>query len=232
MKKVFIFGDCHTARIWEHYSPRDCPVNLKMWGLAGTRIWDLPNRLPKAIKENLESSGVEAATKQIEFEPKVKFEEYLDSNLIMPWLGYVDIRQFLSKYNNADEVAKIYVETILNIFKDKKIRFIEPLPQFTEMLLKHEGISPSYEYEDRLKQNNLFIESLRKYSDEAGLMGPILQKGIYETVGHNEFTPEMTHTKAPHPVDGLKDEYNEKIYEFFIGEIINTLNFYYEEEEI
>jgi hypothetical protein len=26
----------------------------------------------------------------------------------------------------------------------------------------------------------------------------------------------MTHTKAPHPVDGLKDEYNEKILNLFI----------------
>ena len=32
MKKVFIFGDCHTARIWEHYNSKNCPVNLKMWG--------------------------------------------------------------------------------------------------------------------------------------------------------------------------------------------------------
>ena len=232
MKKVFIFGDCHTARIWEHYNSKNCPVNLKMWGLAGTKVWDLDKKIIEAIKDDLISSGVEAATQQLNFDPKIKFTEYMDSDLIMPWLGYVDIRQFLPKYKNAEELAKIYVDTILNTFKDKKIRFIEPLPQFTEMLLKHEGISPSYEYEERLEQNKLFIYYLTKYSNEANLMGPILQKGIYESVGHYEFTTDMTHNKAPHPVDGLKDEYNEKIYQFFMGEIINTLNFYYDKEKI
>ena len=226
MKKVFIFGDCHTARIWEHYNSKNCPVNLKMWGLAGTKVWDLDKKIIEAIKDDLISSGVEAATQQLNFDPKIKFTEYMDSDLIMPWLGYVDIRQFLPKYKNAEEIVKIYVETILNTFKDKKIRFIEPLPQFTEMLLKYEGISPSYEYEERLEQNKLFLYYLREYSNRENLMSPVSQTKIYEVTQRKEFTPDMTHNKAPHPVDGLKDVYNEKIYNLFIEEIVNTLNYY------
>ena len=226
MKKVFIFGDCHTARILEHHYPEKISINLKMWGLAGSKIWDLNEKIVETIEKNSVSSGVESVTRQLNFDPKIKFNEFVDSDLIMPWLGYVDIRQFLPKYKNAEELVKNYVETILNTFKDKKIRFIEPLPQFTEMLLKYEGISPSYEYQERLEQNKLFLHYLTKYSQLANLMPPVSQIKIYQATGKKQFTPDMTHDKAPHPVDGLKDEYNEKIYNLFIEEIINTLNYY------
>ena len=86
--------------------------------------------------------------------------------------------------------------------------------------------SPSYEYEERLEQNKLFLYYLREYSNRENLMSPVSQTKIYEVTQRKEFTPDMTHNKAPHPVDGLKDVYNEKIYNLFIEEIVNTLNYY------
>jgi hypothetical protein len=93
---------------------------------------------------------------------------------------------------------------------------IEPLPQFTEMLLKYEGISPYYTYEQRLEQNKKFLDAMHVFAREAGITNFVYQSEILDCLGVSELTPSMTHTKAPHPVDGLKDEYNEKILNLFI----------------
>jgi hypothetical protein len=112
-------------------------------------------------------------------------------------------------------VAQKYIKQLTSTFKNSEIVIIEPLPQFTEMLLKYEGISPHYTYEQRLYQNHDFLESLHFYAEEAGIKNFILQSEILDCLGVTELTPSMTHTKAPHPVDGLKDEYNKKILDLF-----------------
>ena len=232
MIKVGIFGDCHTARVWEHYTFDESKFILKMWGKGGVFVYGL--NIDDKISNDEISSGVEMPTKDYinekimnkEWEPKIKFTEIAESDLIMPWLGYVDIRQLLPKYKNPELIARMLVDKFLTAFPNKKLRFIEPLPQFTEMLLKYEGISESYEYKDRLEQNNKFIAELRKYCDEKNIMKPVSQDDIYRVCGVTEFIPSMTHNKAPHPVDGLQDEYHEKIYNLFIEEIEKTLEFY------
>jgi hypothetical protein len=35
MKTVQLVGDCHSTRIWEHWNPETCPVDFKVWGVAG-----------------------------------------------------------------------------------------------------------------------------------------------------------------------------------------------------
>lgn len=222
MNKVFVFGDCHTARIWEHHDPNDCPFSLRMWGKGGTKIFGID--FENLTLENALSSGMESGRENLSFDPEVGFQEYKNSDWVFLWLGYIDIRQFLPKYNNADELANMYINKITSFFKDKKIGLIEPLPQFTEMLLKYEGISPSYEYSDRLNQNFIFLNSLRKYAKENNIPIIVSQEEIYQAVGRNEFTTDMTHNKAPHPVDGLQDEYNLYIYNLFVKNISKFIN--------
>lgn len=220
MNKAYIFGDCHTCRLWENYNP-DSKIKLLAWGKGGTKIWDL--NLQEKIDKNEVSSGTERSAKFLK-ETLVSFADLKDGDLILPWLGYVDIRQFLPKYKNADELAKYYVDIVIAAFPNSKIKFIEPLPQFTEMLLKHEGISPSYEYSERLDQNNQFIAALNKYVNLYKLEKPITQQQILNTLGVKEFTTDMTPTDYPHPVDALRSEDMEKIYNLVMEEISNTLN--------
>jgi hypothetical protein len=218
MNKVFIFGDCHTARVWEHHEPSlHSNIDLKMWGKPGLKIWEIDFK--QMIEEGLISAGVEAAVNQLNFETKIDFSEIKNADVVLPWLGYIDIRQLLPKYKNSWLIAKYYVDEIVKHFGDKKIIFIEPLPQFTEMLLKHPGISPEYTWEDRMQENDLFIKHLNENIKNHGLPAPITQKEIYEAVERDKFTTDMTHLKAHHPVDGLKDEYNKKIYNLFMKRI-------------
>lgn len=211
MTKIYAIGDCHLSRVQEHYDPAESTVDFVIWGKAAKKIWDLDFEEMRLVNEI--SSGKEQ--QRFQGDGVTSFNEIKDESVLFSWFGYVDIRTFLSKHNNADEVAKKYIDQLTNNFKNSLIVIIEPLPQFTEMLLKYEGISPSYTYEQRLNQNKLFLESLHKYASEAGITNFIKQSEILEAIGENELTPSMTHNKAPHPVDGLKDEYNKKIFLLF-----------------
>jgi hypothetical protein len=130
-------------------------------------------------------------------------------------MGYVDIRTFLSRYKNADETVKNFIDNIKINFPNSHVVIIEPLPQFTEMLLKHEGISPYYTHEQRIDQNKELLAALHKYSKEAGYEIVITQQDILEALGVPELTPSMTHTDAPHPVDGLHPDHMVKIWKLF-----------------
>jgi hypothetical protein len=211
MTKIYAIGDCHLSRVQEHYNPSESDVDFVIWGKAAKKIWDI--NFAEMLTLDEVSSGKEQ--QRFDGDGVTLFSQIKDEDILFAWFGYVDIRTFLSKYNNADEVAKRYVDQLKSYFKNSLIVIIEPLPQFTEMLLKYEGISPSYTYEERLNQNKLFIESLHKYASDAGITHFITQDDIKKAIGSDELTPAMTHTKAPHPVDGLKDEYNQNIFFLF-----------------
>lgn len=222
MKKIFIFGDCHTARVWEHYDPSESLLDIRMWGKGGTKIYNID--FDKFLNEDAESSGMESTPMNLKFEPKVKFSEYAAADLVVLWLGYIDIRQFLPKYKNSDTVAKEYIDKIKKFFIGKDVVLIEPLPQFTEMLLKYDDISPSYEYTERQNQNKIFLKKVKKYARKSGIKVIVTQKDILKAINKKSLTPDMTHNKAPHPVDGLQDQYNKKIYELFYKKIIKYLD--------
>lgn len=218
MKKVYLLGDCHSTRIWEHWDPENCPVDFKAWGVAGMTAWSFdPERLEK---EQMESNGIENVNHFVEKDREyfnMKFNEFKDADVVLVWLGYVDVRQRLAVHKNAKEDAYQLLDRICKYYPEATIQIIEPLPQFTEMLLKYEGISPSYTYEERQEQNAEFCASLNEYAELHSLPKPITQQEIKDAVGIQEFTPEYAATWAPHPQDSLKREYWAKIYDLFIS---------------
>jgi hypothetical protein len=217
MKSVHLIGDCHSTRIWEHWNPETCPVDFKVWGVAGMTAYAFDP--VKFEEEKYESSGIESQSDYFNMprEHWVRpFSEFKNPDLVLVWLGYVDIRQWLPKHKNTEEVVIKYLDRIREYYKDSVIQIIEPLPQFTEMLLKYEGISPSYTYDERQSINKIFIDTLNEYAKKHGMITPVTQKEIKDVVGLNEFTPEDCATWAPHPQDSLKREYWAKIYNLFI----------------
>jgi hypothetical protein len=212
MKNIYLIGDCHLSRVSEHYNQSTADLKMIFWGKAAKKIWDLDFKVMR--EEGELSSGKEA--QMFPGDGVIPFSDIKDESILFSWFGYVDIRTFLSNHNNADVVAQKYIEQLTSGFKNSQIVIIEPLPQFTEMLLKYEGISPYYTYEQRLEQNKKFLDAMHVFAHEAGITNFIYQSEILDCLGVSELTPSMTHTKAPHPVDGLKDEYNEKILNLFI----------------
>lgn len=211
MKNVYMISDCHLSRAIEHYYPEKHEVNFVPWPKAAKKMHGFS--IEQMREEDEMSSGVEIA-RTVNHKP-IPFSEIKDDGVLALWMGYVDIRTFLSKYKNADEVVKNFIDNIKKNFPNSRVVIIEPLPQFTEMLLKHEGISPYYTHEQRIDQNREFLAALHKYAAEAGFEIVITQQDILKAVGAVELIPTMTHTDAPHPVDGLKPEYMAKIWNLF-----------------
>jgi hypothetical protein len=225
MKKFYLIGDCHSARILEHHKRNSSNIDLKIWGRRGLKCFGLDLESMNQNKDLSSGTEVGCGDFNTHEETILKFDEVKDDGVIAAWIGYVDIRQFLPKYKNTQEIVKTYVEDLLSFYPKSQIFFIEPLPQFTEMLLKYEGISPSYTYEERLLQNKEFIYYLNQEIKSKNLLSPITQEEILNAVGVTEFTTDLTPKDRPHPVDSLTPELMKKIYDLFIKrfEMMNSL---------
>lgn len=218
--KIYMIGDCHLSRVQEHYIKEESQLDILFWGKAAKKIWDIDFQSMK--NENEMSSGKEI--RDFEGDGQIGFNEIKDDSIVFSWFGYVDIRTHLTKYNNAELVVEKYINQLKSYFKNSKIYIIEPLPQFTEMILKYEGISPYYTHEERLEQNKKFLNKLYELCDSNNIEILITQKEILECLGVRELTPSMTHNLAPHPVDGLKQEYSKKLFDLFELKARQVLN--------
>ena len=219
MKNVYMISDCHLSRAIEHYYPEKHDVAFIPWPKAGTKMHGFS---VESLRESDEiSSGVEIA-RTIDHKGQ-PFSIIKDDGVLALWVGYVDTRTFLPKYKNADETVKNFIDNIKINFPNSRVVIIEPLPQFTEMLLKHEGISPYYTIIQRIDQNREFLAALHKYADEAGFEIIINQQDILDALGVPELTPSMTHTDAPHPVDGLHPEHMVKVWKLFSDKLTNIV---------
>ena len=218
---IYLIGDCHAVRVLQHgrHNAISNQANITIWGRAGLSCWHLDI-------DGMRDNGHISSPLETEIcrDLEIGFDNVKDDGLIMPWVGYVDIRQFLPKYKDASIVVKKYVDDFRSAYPNSKLKFIEPLPQFTEMLMKYEGFNPYYSYEERLEQNHNFITELRLYCKEVGLPEPVSQQKIYDIVGVADFTPDLAPKDRPHPVDALLDPYYKDIYNLFIQEGLDYLN--------
>lgn len=248
MSKVYVMGDCHTARSYSHHiiagAPKnfvrlktwkmereieDTNISLKMWGRSGYKCWGVD--FYKDYLENTLSSEPEdlpdipGITDNLQ--DQFGFQEIKSADLVMPWMGYIDSRNFIPDYNDAEEVVKQYVDKTLDFFKLSKIRFIEPFPQFEVLGM------PGYDqhsYEKKCKANDDFIKYLHYYSDLNGLMKPVSQQLVYDSIGSQKI--EKRHAKLAGPIynygflDGLRFEHNKSIYNNLINEIKLTVDYY------
>jgi hypothetical protein len=249
MSKVYIIGDCHTARVYSHHinsnihknylgvrlwaennTIGETDIELKMWGLAGYKCWGMD--LNKNNIENTLSSSAEDMIDIVNFSDNLKnefgFSEVKEADVIMPWIGYIDCRNYLPKHKNVEDLVKKYVEDTLSFFKGSNVRFIEPFPQF-DFLGTHNYIE-TYNYKEKIYWNNLFIKYLHKYSDLAGLMKPVSQSIVYKALETDKIDRKFARLGGEvHNytlIDGLKSEYNYKVYQALIPEIKETLMHY------
>ena len=217
MRSLILIGDCHSTRVWQHWNPNECKFDFRVWGLAGMTAYAFDPE--KLREEKTLSSGIENYNVFVNRTPdawKISFDYFQRANIVFIWLGYVDIRQWLPKHKNTKEVVINYIDKVRSYYRDSIIQLVEPLPQFTEMLLKYDGISPSYTYEERQNINKIFVDTMNEYAKENNMLKPITQDEIKAAVGLQEFTPEHCATFAPHPQDSLKREYWKKIYDLFM----------------
>jgi hypothetical protein len=218
----------------------DSNIEVNFWGRAGYKCFGLD--LGEDINQNLLSSAAEDAIDSNELAathpeyPNLiggsdlvdlffNLSDVTDADLVMPFLGYVDCRNWIPKYNNAEQIVRDYVHAFITEFPSKKIRFIEPFPQFKHV----ETYAYSMlDYEARSAAEKSFIAVLRQVSEEYGLLPPVTQDIVYDAIGE-----EFLLSKHARPggekqkntlVDGILPEYNKKVYENLSREIKETVN--------
>jgi hypothetical protein len=141
------------------------------------------------------------------------FEEWnKPGNIIMPCLGYIDIKNHFPIHDNADETAKKYVEKTIQKFNKAEVVFLEPFPQFVAYLTMR-WVTPKadayFDFEERHHQHILFMEALKKYSKIYGLREPI---SIAKILGFDWMEPFTQSKKIPMIYnDHALPEYYEKI---------------------
>jgi len=202
MKKVVILGDCHKENIFNENLNKNLNFDLNIYYRPGLRVVGFTGKLNE-LKDVFSLMELEK-------------NKYSNSDLIMPWLGHVDILFFLVKHKNAEKVAEYYVKNFIKMFPNKKIRFIEPLPQFIDTHVLTAPQDKFYSFEDRVEQNDLFIKSLRNFSNEFNLMPPINQE---------KFIPLLD------PIIDVRNWNFTNVYNFITEEVKNTIEFYNMEKE-
>lgn len=224
--KIYMMGDCHILRAFEYgrLRPSADKIEPVVWARAGLSCWHLDI---KWLQEQHHLSN------PLEFSEDgdlyaIDYNDIKDDgNIIMPWLGYVDIRQYLVKYKDADYIVKKYVDDFIQAYPNSIIQFIEPLPQFTKMWMKYEGFNIDYSYEDRQEQNSLFLKELRSYCKKLNLPEPIKQEDIYKVLKTDVLTEDFVQKEnRPHPVDALEDKYYADIYELFVEKALESYRKY------
>lgn len=205
-KKLYLIGDCQSTRIYENHIDGDFIV----WGKGGMSAWNFDPK--KFTQQNLRSSSPESPRFN---KKKTNWRDIKDDSVIMFWFGYIDVKYLLPKYNNADECAKRYINTIMENFPNSRKIIIEPHPQFLENMILYWEDVPEYSYTERMTQNALFVAALFHYASAQGLE-VITQKQILDCIGVDQLTIEHAGSNNIHMVDGLKEEYTKKIYDMFM----------------
>ena len=149
-----------------------------------------------------------------------------DGNIVIPWLGYIDIRNWLpqthlNNYQSAADVVSRYIDNVLNKFDKCRIVFMEPLPQFICIITNGWRINssdPDIEFERRYEQHLVFVEELRKQCLERGLEAPIR---VDEILGTDMIEPYMQ-PKKPLKIL-LNDHMTQKYYEKIVKHIAKTI---------
>lgn len=222
MHKAVLVGDCHSARVNEHHDKNEIDFEFNIWGVAGKKAYQLD--LNGLYNEDRLCSGIEVGIKPGDHPDKddkkiIGFKKMGEADIVLAWLGYVDIRTFLPRHDNSEKVVRHYVREFAEFYPNSRIQFIEPLPQFKQLFLKYDGISPEFTFEERQLQNKKFNYYLNEYTEFLGLPKPITQDQLFEVIGLDYLDLEHTrkHPSLPHPTDGLDNQYNKKLYDFFVS---------------
>lgn len=248
---VQVIGDCHTARIsghhtnlhldtldkskpdLQHYEEKnskfllDSNIEINFWGLAGFKCFGID--IQENIVSNTLSSLPEDAYDIPGFTDNVElrygFAKSLEADIIMPWMGYVDCRNWLYKYNNTSLIVHDYLSAFKDLFSDKKIRYIEPFPQFEDLDTHNYN---SVNYDIRQKSDVEFREHLNINCEKYGYLPPISQSIVYDAIGSSKLTKE--HARSGNSefhnntlIDALKFEYNKQVYINLVDQIKKTV---------
>jgi len=222
LNQIAVIGDCHALRLIKYNYLNTNDVRLTIWSKSGLRFnhkfgFD-PNHLfiNDAISDEIKFSMLDNSNYNTN--SAIKFSKIENKGIIIFWLGYVDIKDFVF-VNSEKDYYEILNSSILNIkkyFNNSKIMFIEPIPQFNSFAPNKVQLKSELDYSLRVKQNDLFIKILKKVCKENNIEILISQNEIIECMGKKKITKEDAINDK---VGGLLPEYCKKIYDLLISKL-------------
>jgi hypothetical protein len=242
MKNILIVGDSHTAKLGncvpdvflrnnprlefkdsdqnyvtrylEHDNPMWLRDSLRMYEDSNIKIWMTSHPGRSAL--NYDFQNFATGTQKYILD---NWNE--EGNIVIPWLGYIDIRNWLPQlnlenYKTPSEVVSIYINNVLKKFDKCRVIFMEPLPQFICIITNGWRVNssdPDIDFERRYEQHLVFMEELKKQCAEKGLDAPI---SVSKILGTDMIEPYMQ-PKKPLKIllnDHMTQPYYEKIVEY------------------
>jgi hypothetical protein len=149
-----------------------------------------------------------------------------EGRIIMPWFGYIDVRNWLpqtglNNYVDVENVVRTYIDNATSKFNKARVIFIEPMPQFICIVtsrFRFNHTDPAIEFEDRHEFQLKFVSELRKQCLERGLDKPV---SISDILGTDMIEPWMQ-PKTPITYflnDHLKPQYYTQILEHIYSNV-------------
>jgi hypothetical protein len=217
MKKIYIAGDCHVTRLEQYHRDSDSKHDITFWGRSGQSMHSFD---PIKFNENntISSRPDNDGLLKNGPEPK-KWRDIKDDGVIVLWLGYIDAKHHLFKYDNAEKVAKDYLAKVTNYFKSSKIVIMDPHPQFIDNLFIDSENIKIVEYQDRKNQNDYLCKALHEHAPVFGINQIITQDQVLNAIGLKEITKNESASYFPAPHDGLDQIYIESIYNLILDAI-------------
>ena len=214
MQKIALIGDCQSLRIYDHWDFKS-GIDMVAWGKSGDSAYKFDPNL-RFINDEL-SSPSEIYDKE---KNQISFKKIKDEGIILMWLGYIDIKCFLPVHKNTKKVVSQYINKAQSYFKNSKLIFIEPFPQFIPYIGLKSEQSLKSSYEERKKYNDEFIQTLHNQFN-----GQIItQNHFFKELGfdQNDMTYDVARKDDDKNFADTFDQKNmKKIYELILSKAIN-----------
>lgn len=244
MKSLYVIGDSHAGRMANTvFDVVQAPLGInKRYSTCSSsyhyRVFDHidggGNEVFHGMMSNLfsiENNDIKVSVASTPGRSALNFDydfyDYMknwdsEESLIMPWLGYIDIKNWLPQknlknYKNVNEVVDIYVEKTLKWFKKSKIIFLTPMPQFEVVITArwaNMSSDPAIEFEDRYSTHLEFVEALKNKCISVGIQEPISVSKIIDT---EWITPDMQFKHS------LQELYNDHLRPEFYAKILKNI---------
>lgn len=243
MQKIYLVGDCHSWRVWKEHLKRiisdssyrslhnepdlwshkvenNSDFNFLAWGKSGESAFNFNPKKYSHFKEasdlfNFHGPGGPENMKTC----YSTLDQIKKDGTVIIWLGYIDIKNNLPKKQNAKEVVEFYVQNCIDHFGKENIVFAEPFPQFKETIVFPNEPRDLFLYDDRKKQNDLFIEYLNEEIIKHKLLSPITQKEILNSLNMEYLSIKDADLDKDFgfPLDGLKEDFYKNIFDLFLN---------------
>lgn len=189
-KTYYLIGDCHSNQILNRaIEDLDFDIynnNFKVFAHAG---WPMRAFGTIEMEKNFTSDingsfrGEFWKVDNWKSIDPIKFLEIQDSenSVMIFFLGYIDIKNILPLKDDSYQSIERFMLEIKRFFPKSLIQIIEPMPQFTISLYRDDEKWIEYSYEQRRKQNDLFIENLREIAKINGVEIILSQSQILES---------------------------------------------------